>query len=139
MRDRRRPGSDRCGVTHQAPRLCGLSTIPLGACCYKTHVPGKHKRFCILLLFALLIFSIGTSCTSHMTRDDDSVEEIAQTADEGDEEEVVETDGSSSSTASEEERIEPTEDDRRFHVDRLSGDDDRNDRAADVDDVRSAA
>ena len=65
-------------------------------------MPGKHKRFCILLLFALLIFSIGTSCTSHMTRDDDSVEEIAQTADEGDEEEVVETDGSSSSTASEE-------------------------------------
>jgi hypothetical protein len=66
-------------------------------------VCGKHKGFCILLLFALLIFSIGTSCTSHVTRDDDSVEETAQTADKWDEEEVVETDESSSSTASEEE------------------------------------
>jgi hypothetical protein len=66
-------------------------------------VRGKHKGFCILLLFALLIFSIGTSCTSHVTRDDDSVETSGQTADKGDEEEVVETDDSSSSTAPEEE------------------------------------
>ena len=64
---------------------------------------GKHKGFRILLLFGLLIFSIGTSCTSHVTRDDDPVEESAQTADKGDEEEVVETDESSTSTASEEE------------------------------------
>ena len=63
----------------------------------------KHKGFCILLLFALLIFSIGTSCSSHVTRDDDSIEASGQTADKGDEEEVVETDESSASTASEEE------------------------------------
>jgi hypothetical protein len=66
-------------------------------------VRGKHKGFRIVLLFALLVFSIGTSCTSHVTRDDDSIEASGQTADKGDEEEVVETDESSASTASEEE------------------------------------
>jgi len=73
-------------------------------------VRGKHKEFCILLLFALLIFSIGAGCASHVTRDDDSVEETArpadeepvQTADKADEEEVVETDASASSATSEE-------------------------------------
>ena len=71
---------------------------------------GKHKGFRSLLLFALLIFWIGAGCASHVSRDDDSVEETAsppgeqsaQTADKADEEEVVETDDSSS-TASEEE------------------------------------
>jgi hypothetical protein len=75
----------------------GLSTS-LGACCYKTHVRGKHKGFCILL-FALLILSVGTSCTSHMTREDDSVEETAQTAQKADEDEVVETGDSASASA----------------------------------------
>jgi hypothetical protein len=83
-------------------RLHGCSTS-LGACCYKTYVRGKHKRLCIVLLFALLTFSIEVSCTSHVTRDDNSVEQSAQTADKADEEEVVEADESSSSTDSEEE------------------------------------
>jgi hypothetical protein len=74
-------------------------------------VRGKHKGFCILLLFALLIFSIGTSCTSRMTREDDSVEEIPLAADEetaqtavkaDEEEEVVDTDASASASSDEE-------------------------------------
>ena len=74
----------------------------LGACCYKTHVRGKHKGFCILFLFALLVLSIGTSCSSHVAREDDSGEEVVQTADNADEEEVVETGESASSDSSDE-------------------------------------
>jgi hypothetical protein len=64
----------------------------LVACCYKTHVRGKHKAALLLFLFLLATLSIATSCSSQVAREDDPDEETVQVAHDADEEEVVESD-----------------------------------------------
>ena len=59
----------------------------------------EHKALRILLLFSLLVLSIGAACSSNVARDDDPGEETAQTAQQADEEEVVEADDSASAPA----------------------------------------